>query len=117
LGLTFSLLGMRVAAFMQSAAKTLGGLGVSDVLKSPDDRFALYLRAFDTDEVILPKLRLPLLSKLFTMRPFPVRVEEGTARRCRWLLPTDGTVALTREATMSSASSACVNHTSCALDS
>jgi DNA invertase Pin-like site-specific DNA recombinase len=28
-----------------------------------------------------------------------------------------GTVALTREATMSSASSACVNHTSCALDS
>lgn len=76
LWVVLSLVGVRVAAFMQSAAKTIGGLSVSDVLKNSDDRFVLYLRAFDTDDVTLPKPRLPLLSKLLTMNPFPPRVEE-----------------------------------------
>ena len=36
----------------------------------------LYLRPFDTDEVILPTPHLPLLSSLLSFRPFPVRIEE-----------------------------------------
>ena len=71
-----SLVGVKAAGLMQSAAKRLGGLSVSDVLKSPDERFVLYLRPFDTDDVILPKPRLPFLSRFLTLRPFPVRVEE-----------------------------------------
>jgi hypothetical protein len=38
--------------------------------------FVLYLRSFDSDDVILPKPRMPLLSKLVYFRPFPVRIEE-----------------------------------------
>jgi hypothetical protein len=61
---------------MQSAAKRLGGLSVSEVLKSSGERFILYLRPFDADNVILPRPRLPLLSKLLSFHPFPVLVEE-----------------------------------------
>jgi hypothetical protein len=68
--------GIKGAAWLQSAAKRLGGLSVSDVLRRPADSFVLYLRPFDTDEVILPTPRLPLLSSLFSFRPFPVRIEE-----------------------------------------
>jgi hypothetical protein len=82
-----SLVGVRAAAFMQSAAKRVGGLSVSEVLKESDDRFVLYLRAFDTDDVILPKPRLPLLSKLFTMNPFPARVEEELFDVCDGYCP------------------------------
>jgi hypothetical protein len=74
LGLAF--IGMRAAALMQTVAKRLGGLSVSDVIKRPGDRFVLYLRPFDTDDVILPKPRLPFFSKLLSFRPFPVRIEE-----------------------------------------
>jgi hypothetical protein len=68
--------GLKSAAWLQSLAKRLGGLSVSDVLRRPADPFVLYLRPFDTDEVILPTPRLPLLSRLFSFRPFPVRIEE-----------------------------------------
>jgi hypothetical protein len=68
--------GVKVAALLQSAAKRIGGLSVSDVLRSADDKFVLYLRPFDVDGVILPKPRLPWLSRFFSFRPFPVRIEE-----------------------------------------
>ena len=68
--------GVKIAALLQSIAKRLGGLSVSEVLKRSDDKFLLYLRPFDTDELILPKPRLPLLSRLVSFRPFPVRIEE-----------------------------------------
>ena len=61
---------------LQSTAKRLGGLGVSDVIKKSDQQFVLYLWPFDADEVILPKPRLPLLSRLFSFTPFPVRIEQ-----------------------------------------
>ncbi len=70
------LLGIPAATSMQSLAKRLGGLSVSDVLKSSDDRFVLYLRPFDADHVTLPQPRLPPLSRLFSFRPFPTRIEE-----------------------------------------
>src|ERR1700751_469622 len=76
LSLGIAFIGIRVAALMQTVAKRLGVLSVSDVIKRPGDRFVLYLRPFDTDDVILPKPRLPLLSKLLSFRPFPVRIEE-----------------------------------------
>jgi hypothetical protein len=76
LGLVLALVGVAAASLLQSWAKRLGGLGVADVLRKPTDRFVLYLRPFDTDDVILPKPLLPLLSSLLSFRPFPVRIEE-----------------------------------------
>ena len=74
--LLLALAGVKVAALLQSFAKRLGGLSVSDVVKNTDDQFLLYLRPFDTDDVILPRPRLPLISSLFSFHPFPVRIEE-----------------------------------------
>jgi hypothetical protein len=74
--LLLAIAGVAVSGLLQSTAKRLGGLSVSDVLKSPDDPFLLYLRPFDTDDVILPRPRLPLLSRLLSFRPYPVRIEE-----------------------------------------
>lgn len=76
LWLLLALAGVKLAALLQSAAKRLGGLSVSDVLKKPDDPFVLYLRPFDVDDVTLPRPRLPLLSRLLSFRPFPIRIEE-----------------------------------------
>ena len=69
-------MGVKAASLLQSAAKQLGGLSVSDVIKKSDERFILYLRPFDTDDIVLPKPRLPLLSRLFSFSPFPVRIEQ-----------------------------------------
>ena len=74
--LLLALGGIKVATLLQSTAKRLGGLSVSDVIKSSDDQFLLYLRPFDTDDVLLPRPRLPLFSSFFSFRPFPVRIEE-----------------------------------------
>jgi hypothetical protein len=76
LWLAVALAGLRAAALMQSLAKRLGGLGVSDVLRGAGDRFLLYLRPFDSDDVVLPKPKLPPLSRLLSFRPFPARIEE-----------------------------------------
>ena len=76
LTLPLAVLGIKAAAWLQSTAKRLGGLGVSDVLKRPDDPFILYLRPFDTDDVVLPTPRLPPWSSLFSFRPLAVRIEE-----------------------------------------
>ena len=68
--------GVKLAALLQSTAKKLGGLSVSDLVKNHGDTFLLYLRPFDLDDVILPKPWLPLGSRLFMLRPYPVRIEE-----------------------------------------
>ncbi len=74
--LGISILGFKVGMLMQSGSRYLGGLSVSEVLRNPNQRFVLYLRPFDVDEVILPKPRLSILSKLISFRPFPARIEE-----------------------------------------
>jgi hypothetical protein len=74
--LPLAVVGIKAAAWLQSLAKRLGGVSVSDVLKHPDDRFVLYLRPFDTDDVVLPTPKLPPWSRLFSYRPLEVRVEE-----------------------------------------
>ena len=74
--LPVALAGVKAAALLQSSAKRLGGLGVSDVLTRPGDPFVLYLRPFDLDDVVLPKPRLSLGNRLFSFRPYPVRIEE-----------------------------------------
>jgi hypothetical protein len=76
LALLVSAAGVKGAALLQSLAKGLGGLSVSDVLRRPGDPFLLYLRPFDSDDVVLPTPRLPTLSRLFSFRPPAVRVEE-----------------------------------------
>src|SRR5262245_45353171 len=74
--LGLSLLGLKAAALLQSVGKRLGGLSISDVVRNPHDRFVLYLRPFGADDVILPKPRLPFWSRVLSLRPFPVRIEE-----------------------------------------
>jgi hypothetical protein len=74
--LVVAVAGVKVAAFLQSTAKRLGGLSVAEVLRRPNDPFVLYLRPFDTDDVILPTPRLPPLSSFLSYRPFPARIEE-----------------------------------------
>lgn len=74
--LGLSVVGLKVAGLMQSTAKRLDGMSVSDALRHSGQKFLLYLRPFSTDDVVLPKPRLPLLSRLLTMRPYPVRIEE-----------------------------------------
>ena len=76
LALLLSAAGVKGAALLQSLARRLGGLSVSDVLRRPGDPFLLYLRPFDSDDVVLPTPRLPPLSRLFSFRPPAVRVEE-----------------------------------------
>lgn len=76
LALLLAVAGVKAAAWLQSTAKRLGGLSVSDVLRRPGDPFLLYLRPFDTDDVILPTPRLPPFSRLFSFRPLAVRMEE-----------------------------------------
>jgi hypothetical protein len=76
LALLAAALGIKASGWLQSLAKRLGGLGVSDVLKRPNDPFILYLRPFDTDDVVLPTPKLPPWSSLFSFRPLEVRVEE-----------------------------------------
>ena len=78
LALLLSAAGVKGAALLQSLAKRLGGLSVSDVLKRPDDPFLLYLRPFDSDDVVLPTPRLPPLSRLFSFRP----PRSGSKRSC-----------------------------------
>ncbi len=69
-------IGMKLSGLMLSTAKRLGGLNVSQVLTRGEECFILYLRAFDADDVIPPTPRLPLLSNLVSLRPFPARVED-----------------------------------------
>lgn len=76
LALLLAVAGVKGAAWLQSTAKRLGGLSVSDVLRRPGDPFLLYLRPFDSDDVILPAPRLPPFSRLFSFRPLAVRIEE-----------------------------------------
>ena len=76
LALLLAAAGLKGAALLQSLAKRLGGLSVADVLKRPDNAFVLYLRPFDSDDVVLPTPRLPTLSRLFSFRPPAVRVED-----------------------------------------
>jgi hypothetical protein len=76
LALVLATVGIKAAGWLQSMAKRLSGLSVSDVLRHPNDAFVLYLRPFDTDDVVLPTPKLPPWSRLFSYRPLAVRVEE-----------------------------------------
>jgi hypothetical protein len=69
-------IGIRLAILVQSSARKLGSLSVSEALGDSKRRYILYLRSFTADEIILPKPRLPLLSKIMSLRPFPVHIEE-----------------------------------------
>jgi hypothetical protein len=74
--LILAFIGMRVAILVQSSARKLGSLSVREALGDSKQRYILYLRSFTADEIILPKPRLPLLSKVMYFRPFPVHIEE-----------------------------------------
>lgn len=69
-------IGTRLAILVQSSARKLGSLSVREALGDSKQRYILYLRSFTVDEIILPKPRLPLLSKVMYFRPFPAHIEE-----------------------------------------
>jgi hypothetical protein len=87
--LVVAVAGVKVAAFLQSTAKRLGGLSVAEVLRRPNDPFVLYLRPFDTDDVILPTPRLPPLSSFLFLSPFSGPYRGGAVRRRRRLSAVD----------------------------
>ena len=74
--LILAFIGARLAILVQSGARKLSSLSVRKALGDSRQRYILYLRSFTADEEILPKPRLPLLSKVLYVRPFPVHVEE-----------------------------------------
>jgi hypothetical protein len=74
--LILAFIGARLAILVQSGARKLSSLSVGKALGDSKQRYILYLRSFTTDETILPKPRLPLLSKVLSLRPFPVHIEE-----------------------------------------
>ena len=76
LWLILAFIGIRLAILVQSSARKLGSLSVTEALGDSKQRYILYLRSFTADEIILPKPKLPLLSKVLSLRPFPVHVEE-----------------------------------------
>jgi hypothetical protein len=69
-------IGIRLAVLLQSSARKLSSLSVGKALGDSKQRYILYLRSFTADEIILPKPRLPFLSKVLSLRPFPAHVEE-----------------------------------------
>ncbi len=76
LWLILAFIEIRLAILVQSSARKPGSLSVSEALGDSKRRYILYLRSFTADEIILPKPRLPLLSKVLSLRPFPVHIEE-----------------------------------------
>jgi hypothetical protein len=75
LGLIASAIGLKSGALIQSIAKKLGGLSAGEIL-TINNKFTLYLRSFGSDDIVLPKPRLPLLSRIMSFRPFPIHLEE-----------------------------------------
>ena len=69
-------LGIQIAVTVQSSARRLCGMSVTEALRESKGRYALYLRPFGIDETLLPKPKLPLISRLLSIRPFPTRIEE-----------------------------------------
>ena len=76
LWLILAFIGARLAILVQAGARKLSSLSVGKALGDSKQRYILYLRSFTADETILPKPRLPLLSKVLSLRPFPVHLEE-----------------------------------------
>jgi hypothetical protein len=74
--LILAFIGVRLAVLVQSGARKLSSLSVGKALGELERKYILYLRSFTADEAILPKPTLPLLSKVFSFRPFPVHLEE-----------------------------------------
>src|SRR5437016_2033862 len=64
LWLILALIGIRLVILVQSSVRKLGSLSVREALGASKQRYILYLRSFTADEIILPKPRLPLLSKV-----------------------------------------------------
>src|SRR5262245_56511311 len=69
-------LGIQIAVIVQSSAGRLCGMSVTEAVRDSKGRYALYFRPFGIDETLLPKPKLPLISRLLSIRPFPTRIEE-----------------------------------------
>jgi hypothetical protein len=74
--LLVALAGIKVSLTVQALAKRRAALAVHDVLKDLKKGYILYLRSFGTDEVRLPRPKLPLISRIMSPWPLPARVEE-----------------------------------------
>ena len=74
--LAVALAGLRLAALLRSGARYFGALSIPEILRNRSRPFILYLRPFDTDEIVLPKPSMPFFTRFVTFRPFPARMEE-----------------------------------------
>ena len=78
LWIILAFIGARLAILVQSGARKLSSLSVGKALGDSKQRYILYLRSFTADETILPKPRLPLLSKVLSLRPFPYTLKRSS---------------------------------------
>jgi hypothetical protein len=76
IGLVISFGGLCAAAILQSSMRYFGALSLPQALGSKSGEFALYLRPFDTDDIILQRPKMPFVTALLSFRPFPARIEE-----------------------------------------
>jgi hypothetical protein len=74
--LLIALAGIKVSLTVQALAKRMAALAVHDVLKDAKKGYILYLRSFGTDDVRLPRPKLPLISLIMSPWPLLARVEE-----------------------------------------
>ena len=84
-----SLLAAKSSLKLQDWGRELGQSSVAEIMKDPAEPFVLYLRPFDTDDVVLPKPKLPVWSRLLSFRPPPPLLEQelfDVADGYRWLI-------------------------------
>ena len=75
IGCVLALLGVWLGSAMQALSKRIGGLALDDAI-GVGSAFVLYLRPFDVDSVVLPRPKLPILSRVLAFRTFPYRIED-----------------------------------------
>lgn len=76
LWMAVALVGIKLAGLLQSTSRLIGATSVRDAVGWAGGRYVFYLRPFRTDAVVLPKPKLPVFTRLVTLRPFPARIEE-----------------------------------------
>ena len=76
LWLAISIAFIKFALTGQAWAKKMATLSVHEILEKPKEKYLFYLRSFQSDDITLPRPRLPLLSWLLAPLPFSALVEE-----------------------------------------
>ncbi|MGD9883300.1 MAG: hypothetical protein AB7U95_24635 [Reyranella sp.] len=76
LWLALSVMGIKLSLALHANAKKLSASSVRDILKNSGKRYILYLRSFGSDDIRLPRPRLPLISRIMAPSRFKSLAEE-----------------------------------------